>query len=397
MRSMSGLKDWSRSIRLIVAIAIAAVLLTESCVAFAQETPPDQPQQFDGKQGGGLGGGRSGRRRGGFFGRDNVSLMFALRDEAFAEKIALTEEQKKKFEELRMEIFAAFRSVQSREEMPNMMKEFEQKAVDILNEQQKTIWASRKEELEKELKERKERDAAIEAERANQKSENSDSANSTPPSETPPVRVPRMTLVEEKVPEGAKVTASFGRRSSESGEESEAASGASTTERSDEPKLEFNFRYAAWADVLKLFAEVAGLTLDLNDVPPGTFNYYDEKSYTVTEALDVLNGYLLPKGFALIRRDRFLVSLNLDNGIPPSMIPNVPLEQISERGANELISVVMPIDGLEADKVATEVKELLGPMQKVSAIKSTNSLVIVDTAGNIARVHRLLKTGSLID
>src|SRR5207249_3687447 len=39
-------------------------------------------------------------------------------------------------------------------------------------------------------------------------------------------------------------------------------------------KLSFNFRHAPWADVLKAFAELSELTLDLNVVPPGTFNYF---------------------------------------------------------------------------------------------------------------------------
>ena len=41
--------------------------------------------------------------------------------------------------------------------------------------------------------------------------------------------------------------------------------------------------------------------------PPGTFNYRDTRSYTPAEALDVLNGVLLTKGYTLVRRGRMLV------------------------------------------------------------------------------------------
>ena len=159
-------------------------------------------------------------------------------------------------------------------------------------------------------------------------------------------------------------------------------------------KLSFNFRYAPWADVLKLFAEAANLTLDLNDVPPGTFNYFDDRTYTVTQALDVMNGYLLPKGYALIRRDRFLVSLNIDNPIPPSMVQPITMEELMQRGANELVIVDVPVEILEADKIVGEVRELVGPWGKVAAVKSTNSLNIMDTASNIRRIVRLLKQGT---
>ncbi len=103
--------------------------------------------------------------------------------------------------------------------------------------------------------------------------------------------------------------------------EQPAATTGSTGIASD-VRMSLNFRYAPWAEVLKLFAERAGLTLDLTETPPGTFNYYDKKSYTPTEALDILNGYLLQKGYILVRRDEFLVCLRLDgNPILPISSP----------------------------------------------------------------------------
>src|SRR5690606_37784400 len=104
-----------------------------------------------------------------------------------------------------------------------------------------------------------------------------------------------------------------------------------STEPTEERHLSFSFRYAPWADVLRMFAEESDLSLDLNSVPPGTFNYYDTKKYTPTEALDIINGYLLPKGFCLIRRDGFLVCINIDEPIPPSLIPIISADEIPQR------------------------------------------------------------------
>jgi len=156
-------------------------------------------------------------------------------------------------------------------------------------------------------------------------------------------------------------------------------------------KLSFNFRYAPWADVLKLFAEAADLTLDLNQVPPGTFNYYDRKAYTPLEALDILNGYLLPKGYILVRRDEFLVSINIDNGIPPNLIPNISIEELPRRGKNELVSVVLKLNAAtEAESAAEEVKQLVGPQGNVVPLKASNSLVVTDIGSNVQRIHKLL-------
>jgi type II secretory pathway component GspD/PulD (secretin) len=363
-----------------VSLALAGMLCLEVEPTFAQ--PPggslERPQE-------------GGFRRGRFGGGDGVSLSSALRDEKFAEKLALTEDQKKKLEQLRMDMFTAFRSGASREEMPNIMKEFEQKAVDVLSAEQKQIWEVRKEELKVEV-------AARDAERGGtgrgpggEQRGPGGSRDAVSPTPKPAPR--RTDFVDEKPPEGATVTATFGPRVADA-----SAGGGKVPNPADDkhegPKLAFNFRYAPWADVLKLFSEAANLTLDLNDVPPGTFNYFDEKTYTVTEALDVLNGYLLPKGFVLIRRDQFLVSLNIDNGIPPNLIPNITIEELPQRGANELLSIVIPLENLEADKVVGEVKELLGPQGKVSALKNTNSLALTETGSNINRIYRLLKAGT---
>lgn len=155
-------------------------------------------------------------------------------------------------------------------------------------------------------------------------------------------------------------------------------------------KMSFNFRYAPWQDVLKLFAEAAGLTLDLNDVPIGTFNYFDEREFTPMEALDVLNGYLLQKGYVLVRRDEFLVVLNIDTPIPPNLVPTVPLEELPKRGRNELMTVIIPLTGMTPADAADEVRELLGPQGKAVALNRTSRLIVTDIGSNLRRVHELL-------
>ena len=54
--------------------------------------------------------------------------------------------------------------------------------------------------------------------------------------------------------------------------------------------LRFQFRYQKWADVLEWIAEEADLSLVLDAPPPGTFNYADQRAYTPTQAIDLLNG-----------------------------------------------------------------------------------------------------------
>lgn len=181
------------------------------------------------------------------------------------------------------------------------------------------------------------------------------------------------------------------------GETAVVSFGAGTGENGSPVKeLSFNFRYAPWSDVLAMFAEAAGLTLDLNAVPPGSFNYRDNRKYTPMQALDVLNGYLLQKGYVLVRRDEFLVVVNIDNGIPPNLVPTVTVEELPTRGRNELMTVLIPLEGMTAEEAATEARELLGPQGKVVPLNKANKLVVTDIGSNLRRVHGLI-TGFEVD
>ncbi|MCA9074554.1 MAG: hypothetical protein KDA93_05940 [Planctomycetaceae bacterium] len=202
-------------------------------------------------------------------------------------------------------------------------------------------------------------------------------------STTTPQTPPQLAAFEMEVPEGADEIASF---AAERGELS--AEGRAT---SDEAKLSFNFRYAPWSIVLQRFADVAGLTLDLNDVPPGTFNHYDNKQYTITEALDVLNGYLLARGYVLVRRDNFLVSLNIDQGIPPNLVPTIDASELLDRGRNELLTVVFPLAGADVNVIASEVEKLKGPQGTVVGMTATNSLIVTDIGSNLRRIQSMLQ------
>lgn len=296
--------------------------------------------------------------------REEVSAELELSDDQRAQLQALTEE----YGSARMEMGRL-----PDEDRTRMAAEWDAKFVSVLTPEQQTQWQ----------------------ERLGPPPADMVATPSTAPAAAPAMQVapaapptPRPQIVIAPPPEGAEVISSFGVPGGEAGQRGQEAKDFS-----------FNFRWAPWTDVLKLFADKAGLTLDLLTVPPGTFNYYDNGSYTMTEALDILNGYLLPKGYILVRRDRFLVCINIDDraGIPPNMIPTVTVEELRTRGRNELMSVVFPLGTVNIDDIVKEVTQLLGPQGKVVGLKSTNSVVVTDIGGNLRRVETLLEGSSSSD
>ncbi|MCA8986071.1 MAG: hypothetical protein KDA78_00425 [Planctomycetaceae bacterium] len=155
-------------------------------------------------------------------------------------------------------------------------------------------------------------------------------------------------------------------------------------------KLQFNFRFAAWDDVLRELASLSGLTLDMQSTPPGSFSYFDKEPKTPVEALDILNGYLIQRGYLLVRRDNFLIVAKIENGIPANLIPTIDLEDLQTRGANELVRVVFDLDTARAEDLVEDVRSQLGPQGDVVAMGATNRLVVSGLALNVRRVDKLL-------
>lgn len=158
----------------------------------------------------------------------------------------------------------------------------------------------------------------------------------------------------------------------------------------DEVKIKFNFRYHPWRDVLDWFAEQADLSLVMDAPPSGTFNYIDGKLYNPTEALDVLNSVLLTKGYTLVRRGQMLMVVNLEDGIPPTWVEKVPLENLDERAEYELISVMFDLRRMTPEEASGEVKQLMGPQGSITTLSKSQQLLITETAGRLRTIRDVI-------
>lgn len=174
------------------------------------------------------------------------------------------------------------------------------------------------------------------------------------------------------------------------GDEAVAAQPAAPVDK-DNVKLKFNFRYQPWAEVIDWFAEQADLSLLMDTPPPGTLNYTDPRSYTPAEALDLMNGILLTKGYTLVRRDRMLHVVNLEDGIPPSLVPFVPVEKLDSLGDFELVTTLFTITGLTPQDAETELKKLIGPQGSLVVLPTARQLQVTETAGRLRLMRTVLQ------
>ena len=156
-------------------------------------------------------------------------------------------------------------------------------------------------------------------------------------------------------------------------------------------KLRFQFRYQPWKDVLDWFAQQADLSLVMDAQPPGTFNYSDTREYTPAEAIDLLNSVLQTKGYTLVRHDRMLMLVNLEDPIPENLVSTVPVESLDARGESELVNVQFNLDKVRPEDVEADVQKLLGPQGSVKSLAKSQQLSVTDTVGRLRAVRDYLK------
>ena len=289
----------------------------------------------------------------------------ALSDARVAADLGLTDEQKKSLETLstqRREASAALGFNATEEQRAAFTKEWDDKYQAVLTAEQKTKWT-----------EQAGPQAAVAV---------APGAATAPGTAMAPGSAGAAAAYDSQAqgaaPPGAVVVSSFG-------------AAAVPGERAE--KLSFNMRYAPWDQVLQDFAAAGGYTLDITQLPTGTFTHIDSAEYTISQAMDIINGYLQRKGYTLVVKDNFLVCVNVDKTIPPNLIRDVSVDDLLkvESGArtigeNEIVRIEIPLEKLDVGVMAQEVEQLLGPLGTMTAFTQTGTLIIADTGANLRRI-----------
>lgn len=155
-------------------------------------------------------------------------------------------------------------------------------------------------------------------------------------------------------------------------------------------KLRFSFRYQPWEDVLNWLSEEADLSLQSDLVPEGTFNYSDSRAYTPTEAIDLINGVLLTRGYTLVRRGRLLTVMNLEDEIPDVLVEFVPVEKLDQRGEFELLKTVFQLSKMEPSTAEAEIRQLLGPGRTMVVMPQSQQVMVTETAGKLRMIRDVI-------
>ena len=167
-----------------------------------------------------------------------------------------------------------------------------------------------------------------------------------------------------------------------------------------EDGLTINFNAAPWGEVLKWLAKEAELSLQADAYPAGTFTYRDPyRRYTVAEAMDIMNGVLLGKGYTLVKKQRILISVDLGSGESADVIRRLILElaelvapeELNKRGDYEIVKSVFTLERSTVEEIEKEVKLLIGPQGSVVPLPTAGQILVCETGGKLRIIRDLIE------
>ena len=166
--------------------------------------------------------------------------------------------------------------------------------------------------------------------------------------------------------------------------------------------LRFNFSGVTWPSVLEWFADEADLALQLDQIPIGSWTFADPtRSYSVSEALDVINLALLKRGYCLVRRGRMLQVIDLEQQNADKLISElaelVRPEQLEERGRSDIVSCVFPLGSMTPDSAKEELALMIGPWGRVIVLDSARQVKVTERADKLIAIRDLLTQASMAD
>ncbi|MCC6124362.1 MAG: hypothetical protein IT426_05345 [Pirellulales bacterium] len=154
-------------------------------------------------------------------------------------------------------------------------------------------------------------------------------------------------------------------------------------------KVSFNFNGQPWPAVLEWLAQISGMSLDWQEMPGDYLNLSTQRGYSVPEVRDLINQYLLARGFTLLTRGETLSVVNVKK-LDLSLVPRVAPEELKDRQPYEFVKVSFALEKMTADSAVAELDQMKSPNGKLIPLRLTNRLEAVDAVVNLREIYALL-------
>jgi type II secretory pathway component GspD/PulD (secretin) len=85
-----------------------------------------------------------------------------------------------------------------------------------------------------------------------------------------------------------------------------------------------------------------------------------------------------------------LILINLEEKIPPNLVPYVPLSELDKRSEFELVSVLFPLAKMTPEEAQSEIEKLRGPQGTVVTLPRSGQILVTETAGRLKTIRQVI-------
>ncbi len=166
-------------------------------------------------------------------------------------------------------------------------------------------------------------------------------------------------------------------------------------------KIKFTFEQTPWERVIRFFAKEAGFYLQPEAVmPEGSFRYSDTKEFTVMEGLDLLNRALALREYTLLRNEKMLYLIRVDQLRDQKFrdfVEWVKPEDLGKRGLYEIMQVEFDLGDLNVDEIRRDVEPYIGDSHRRSfkLALGAKKMIVRENGGSLRKIKALIDSAQL--
>ena len=156
--------------------------------------------------------------------------------------------------------------------------------------------------------------------------------------------------------------------------------------------IRFAFKGQTWDQILDYFSRTTGLPVVREaESPKGQVDFLSSRTYTLPEALTTLNQLLQTQGVMLrVEHDKLylqkLTDMKREN--IPTYVGSLPADVTDDT----IVTLMIPLRTARVTPVAERLGALVGTYGSVTPLEPQNSLILVETAGQVRRMLKLIET-----
>lgn len=155
--------------------------------------------------------------------------------------------------------------------------------------------------------------------------------------------------------------------------------------------IRMNFQDADIKLIIKFIQDVTGATVIVDGDLKGTVTIASDTALPLDQAMEVLNSALSARGYTMVHAPNNVIRIvPLDQSKQTSVPTNIGTDYQSLPESEQIVTQVVPITHVDADKIRADLKALVGEHGEILHNEASNTVIITDTAANVRRIMQII-------